>query len=209
MLLYLVRHGQTEANKARILDQDKGPLSSEGRADALKLAKRLKHEKIDTLIASDYERTVETATIISVQLKLPITKTVLAREERIPSSLVSKPQDGGSFETCYRALADKHADDPDWHYEDAENPTEMLVRAKKFLAFAQGFSGERICVVTHRGFLRYVAAAVILGEAAEPALVRRYIRPHLEHFNTAITVCEFFSQKGWRLIAWNDQAHLG
>src|SRR3972149_8038068 len=206
MLLYLVRHGQTEANKARILDQEAGPLSEEGRESARKLANRLAHEQIDELMSSDYQRAMETAHIISEKLKLKIVQNKLAREQRIPSSMVGKPQDNGPFVKEYGLQVNQHVHDPKWHFEDEENTAELLARARAFLDDISKLKIDHVCVVTHRGLLRYLAAAVLLGDSAKPEVVRIKFRPKIDHSNTAISVFEYTKEKGWCLITWNDQA---
>ena len=66
MKIILVRHGETEENKAGILMGDlPGVLSDLGKRQAEKLAERLKNEKIDLMISSDMDRAFDTAKAIA------------------------------------------------------------------------------------------------------------------------------------------------
>lgn len=62
MRLYLLRHGQTEENLAKIVQgQRQGNLTSLGHEQAALAAKRLQDEKFDVIIVSDLRRTLQTA----------------------------------------------------------------------------------------------------------------------------------------------------
>jgi|GEM_PF-115269 len=71
--LTLVRHGETDYNKE---DKVNGGnvdtlLNETGRAQVRALAKKLKKRKYDVIISSDLKRAVETAEILSAELKVP------------------------------------------------------------------------------------------------------------------------------------------
>ena len=78
MKLILVRHGETEENKLKILQgHTHGVLSSNGIEQAKKLAQRLKNEKLDYIYSSDLNRTFDTAKEICKYhkiIKIQITK---------------------------------------------------------------------------------------------------------------------------------------
>ncbi len=62
MKIILVRHGETEENKQKIIQGHlHGTLSELGKEQARKLANRLKDEKIDVIISSDLNRAKHTA----------------------------------------------------------------------------------------------------------------------------------------------------
>jgi valyl-tRNA synthetase len=62
---FLVRHGETDANKENIVQgQLDSPLNDTGRAQAREAAQKLKSEEIDLILSSDRIRAVETANII-------------------------------------------------------------------------------------------------------------------------------------------------
>ena len=62
MRIILVRHGETEDNKKRIIQGHlPGKLSDKGIEQARKVANRLKNEKVDYIFSSDLDRAKSTA----------------------------------------------------------------------------------------------------------------------------------------------------
>ena len=79
--LHFVRHGETPDNAIRRVQMPDAPLSDNGRAQAAAVAETLAATvQAGALLASDYARTMETATIISGALGLPITPEPALRE---------------------------------------------------------------------------------------------------------------------------------
>jgi broad specificity phosphatase PhoE len=83
MRLIIVRHGETEENKAHILQGHlPGKLSELGKEQAKKVALRLKEEKIDVIYSSDLARATDTAKEIAEfhpQIKLHLTEKLRER----------------------------------------------------------------------------------------------------------------------------------
>ncbi|MDR3414741.1 MAG: histidine phosphatase family protein [Nevskia sp.] len=61
MSIFLVRHGETEQNAARVVQVPESPLSALGRAQAERLARRVAGLGVTRILASDLPRAVETA----------------------------------------------------------------------------------------------------------------------------------------------------
>jgi broad specificity phosphatase PhoE len=59
--IFLIRHGETVGNAARIVQRPDSPLSPRGVAQAERLARRLAHERIARIVSSDLARAVTTA----------------------------------------------------------------------------------------------------------------------------------------------------
>ncbi|MDP5274221.1 histidine phosphatase family protein [Chengkuizengella axinellae] len=87
MDIYLIRHGQTEAN---LLNKEKytmftgqyeSPLTIEGEEQALKLSRSIKNMKFDKVYSSDLSRAVRTAEIVFP--KNNINQTPLLRERSL------------------------------------------------------------------------------------------------------------------------------
>src|SRR3989338_7885856 len=83
-IIYFVRHGETELNAKGIRQGPEGSLSAKGREQALATAKRFpKHKgRPEVIISSPYQRTKETANIISEELKMPVEYCDLLEERR-------------------------------------------------------------------------------------------------------------------------------
>lgn len=60
MSIYLIRHGQTNGNRDRIVQTPDTPLSDLGHQQAKQLAKRFEDIPVDNIICSDYLRTQQT-----------------------------------------------------------------------------------------------------------------------------------------------------
>ena len=61
MSIYLIRHGQTNGNRDRILQTPDTPLSDLGHRQAKQLAQTFQNISIENIICSDYMRTQQTA----------------------------------------------------------------------------------------------------------------------------------------------------
>jgi probable phosphoglycerate mutase len=61
MVIYLIRHGETASNAARVMQQPDTSLSDRGAAQARRLGERLRTVGIRHVLASDYARARETA----------------------------------------------------------------------------------------------------------------------------------------------------
>ena len=72
MKVYLVRHGETPFNAARILQRPDTPLSQLGAAQAARVAQRLAGTGIERILTSDYARARATADAIHAATRAPI-----------------------------------------------------------------------------------------------------------------------------------------
>ncbi len=71
-MLWLVRHGETEANATRVVQRPEAALSPRGRAQAACVARRLADTAVRLVLASDLRRAVETAEAIAGTLGVPL-----------------------------------------------------------------------------------------------------------------------------------------
>ena len=79
--LYLVRHGETVDNVKQIMQgQMQGQLNEEGIRQAGRLSEELAATHFDAIIASDLQRSIDTATIIAAPHHLQVVTTPLLRE---------------------------------------------------------------------------------------------------------------------------------
>src|SRR4051812_42359228 len=73
VLFWLVRHGETADNAARIFQGQGGRgLNAHGRAQAARLAERLRRSPPQAIVASDLERATETARIVGEACSIPV-----------------------------------------------------------------------------------------------------------------------------------------
>lgn len=72
IMVWLARHGETEANAARIVQRPEIPLSARGRRQAEALARRLAEARIRLVLSSDLRRAMETAEIVAGLTGVPL-----------------------------------------------------------------------------------------------------------------------------------------
>ena len=205
--LYLVRHGKSEANDKRIYQRMDTPLSEGGKEQAYILQKRFEHIPVNILYASSLKRAQETAEIINEKLKLSIHTTELVNEWGKPTSLLDTPIEGEKAKEFRSELA-LHKDDPYWKWQDEEPIGELRDRTVQFLEEMKKVPQDNILVVTHSLPLKMMLSVVLFGTESLPfADVDSF---SVRIANTGITVFQLEEKrKDWRLITWNDHAHLG
>ena len=81
MILYCLRHGQSEKNTLRVMNEDSKkqyPLTNLGKEQAQEASEKLKDKKIDLIISSEFPRAIETAKIINANhnTKIEISKGI-------------------------------------------------------------------------------------------------------------------------------------
>jgi broad specificity phosphatase PhoE len=112
---------------------------------------------IERLIASPYTRALETATIIGRELGLAIEVEALVRERAAFHCDIGAPP--AELARRFPELAFDHLDDPWWHDHVGlgidESEMAVIARGRQFRDRAARFDRrERVCVVTHWGFIR-------------------------------------------------------
>ena len=155
MIIYIVRHGQTEENLQRILQGHMpGTLTEQGKEQIQRAAEQLSKEgvKFTRIVSSDLKRAMDSAQIIADKLNLPIIPMEILRE-----------RDWGKFTGMSIADAmDKYRVDGKWVFPEGTTETEegIYERANKALVELQKqFADETIIVVTHGQFARNLIAA--------------------------------------------------
>ena len=80
MSIYLIRHGQTNGNRDRIVQMPETPLSELGHQQAKQLAQRFEDIPIGKIICSDYLRTQQTAAPLQQMTQPSFSLAPLLRE---------------------------------------------------------------------------------------------------------------------------------
>jgi uncharacterized phosphatase len=95
MKFYFVRHGQSEANAARLIADDTPKLTELGRQQAVETAKKLADKNISKILCSPLVRAKETAEIIATELGMNESdiKVLLDLRERRVGECEGKPKD--------------------------------------------------------------------------------------------------------------------
>ncbi|MBU6323446.1 MAG: histidine phosphatase family protein [Patescibacteria group bacterium] len=216
--IYFVRHGESETNADGLYRGASAHLTEKGRAQAEEVAKRIERIGVDALIASPQVRTKETADAIAKRIGLPIEENDLFIERGRPTVMHGRRHEEPEISAICREIFERYASETHRH-SDEENFEDLKARLGKALAFLAAYPVERICVVTHGVFLGLLMGRVLAGAAFRGEDAQRALRTFMMG-NTGITHFAYSAEppyrhpmgttlNEWRLINWNDQAHLG
>lgn len=207
MLVYFVRHGQSEGNKNNIHHFPETPLSEDGIRQAETVAKRLQNIHFDLIYASPMARAAKTAEIISKAPNVPIEYWKNIEECGSPSEIRGKKVDDPEVAEIKNIIA-KNYHKGDWKYSDEETFNELNERITGVLRHLEKHhKNQTILCVSHSAFIETVAAKVLLGDNLTPEINRK-IKKHMYMENTGVTICEYTDKYGWTLKTWNDTTHL-
>lgn len=150
--IYLIRHGETEANKTHFHQSSDEPLSPKGHLQSEHISGILKKMQIDTLLCSSYTRARQTAEIISRNLDLPYTTTSCVVEFKRPDYLYGESY--YSWHTMwYMWQLFAHSEDKFWDNDGAENMVGIRNRIVDTKHMIMECSGTNIAIVTHDIFM--------------------------------------------------------
>lgn len=83
MSIYLVRHGETDGNRNRIVQTPETPLSAHGQQQANDLADAYQHHAISRILCSDHTRTQQTAKPVQQLLGCELVLSELLQERNL------------------------------------------------------------------------------------------------------------------------------
>ncbi|MBI2036939.1 MAG: histidine phosphatase family protein [Candidatus Liptonbacteria bacterium] len=207
MLVYFVRHGESEFNAQHLHQHPEVPLSELGRKQAGFLAERLARVPFDAVLASPYLRAKETALIINKGIGKPIEELDILVELRRPSEIEGRPSRAPEVETIKDLIIENYEKGDDvWRYSDEENFYEFRARALELLRRLESRTEKHILAVSHGAFIKMTLAAALFGPAVAPRDFLRFYHG-FKSSNTGVSVIER-KESGWRVVTWNDLAHL-
>lgn len=207
MKLYLVRHGESEANIHDLYHFPDTPLSKEGVRQSKVLAKKLAKFPFDLIYSSDLLRARQTADAISEKTGKEVKTTPLLREFKKPSRLWGKSDDY-EYSMIYVKLQKENFNNPDWKWDDDESFNEFKSRVIKILGiFTSMPEDNRIVVVSHGAIIKMITAVAVMGGELTPRIFWKFWH-NTWIKNTGMTVLEYKGGK-WTLVAWNYAFHLG
>jgi len=148
MIIYFVRHGETEWNKKKIIQGHKNSLLTlKGKKNAESLGKSLEKKKTEVIYTSDLGRCLQTAEIINKRLKTKLVKTQKLRERDF-GSLNGKPNKEVEKMLDLSNLNEKAP--------EGESFNQLKNRVINFLKLLKKKKLKRVLIVTHEGVLRAI-----------------------------------------------------
>jgi len=192
MSVYLIRHGETAANAARVVQKPDVPLSSRGISQARRLARRLAGQGITAIVSSDLPRAAMTAEALQETVGVPIVFDPLLQERNF----------GDVRGTPYAEL-EVDLFGPGYEPPGGESWQVFHQRVERAWALvgerAAGTEGH-LAVVTHGLVCQSVVSHLSdLSEGVAP------IGPGWA--NTSVTILEA-GPRGWSVNLLNCTAHL-
>ena len=157
--IYLVRHGETDWNRARRIQGSTDiPLNQTGRDQAAVTAALLANRTWDGVYASPLARAFETGTIIARALGLPEPEAVPEVAERRYGD--AEGLTGDEIDARFPG---------DTQVPGRESREEVAARViPAIVALAERHPGENIVLVSHGGVIRTILNVVAPGENPEP-----------------------------------------
>jgi probable phosphoglycerate mutase len=198
--LYLIRHGQTDANAGgRIQGQSESALSDLGRAQAARVAEAVAALGPRALYTSDLSRARDTASPIAARtgLDLDLEPGLRERAYGVLEGL-SWLEVQARHPEIYAALASA---DPEFRIPGGESRRDLSVRVAAALdALAARHVGEAFAAVSHGGVMSAFTAHVLGVPLGRP--------PALRTLNGCISTFERVDGV-WRMLTFGAVAHLG
>ena len=166
--LHFVRHGETASNAERRFQHPETPLSEKGREQAAAVAETLASLKAEMILASDYARAAETASIIAARLGLPVAVEPALRERNFGVLRGQLYADLGA--EYVRSVYDGW----DTGIEEGESWSDVHVRvADLFARLRNAPPARELILVTHGGALN-VALHCLRGAADDTFALERF-----------------------------------
>lgn len=206
MRIYFVRHGEGFHNVNYLFSTPDFELTDLGKKQAEDVTKRISTLPIEIIISSPFKRTIQTTEIINQNLVKEIIYSDLVEEIKRPKEIAGKSMKDDPKILNIKRQMDENIHLKDWHYSDEENFYDLRKRALKFLDYLKEFKEEHLLVVSHVLFIQMAVLVMMLGEDLTPDI---YLKAHkfLSSETSGLTICAKENDK-WKLITWNDIAHL-
>lgn len=198
--LYLIRHGATPLTMEDKFSGAEGVhLSDEGRAQAARLAERLKDTGLSAVYSSPLERALETAKILTAPHPLPLNTLDGLREiSHGHWEGMSRRDVEAQFPQEYAAWEE----DPfTFAPEGGESGISVLSRALPALReIVVRHRDENVMVVSHKATLRLLISSLLGFDA-------RGYRDRLDQAPACLNIVDFSDPVRARLMLFNDISH--
>jgi broad specificity phosphatase PhoE len=198
--LYLIRHGQTATNQARVIQGwNSEPLNARGRWQAERAGERLRTAGIVALYASPLRRAHETAEIVGCVLGLSVMVVEGLREMDIGRA---SGLHGTQFMVRHPRLWWRWMrDDARLAFPDGDVLAPFYERAARAVGeLVERHRGQALAVVSHGGAISGYLSHLLYGRGSNRAALR--LR------NTAICHLRWHDDRPPELLAFNDVSHL-
>jgi broad specificity phosphatase PhoE len=209
--LYLIRHGQSEANVDWHILRDKKestiPLTALGAEQAIEAGKTLKEllasdSTLPKVFVSPWTRAMQTYNMISSALQF-VTPTISPNITEQHMNLVAHEDNWAKF-VKFRDSGWGITEFMDVEFDGGESLHDVIIRANKFVEYLRGFPDGPIVVVSHGLFLKMMMAVIDkedpekLHHPKNCEIVTRSLGTSLNSYEQLNTFC---TAKGYKIVA--------
>jgi broad specificity phosphatase PhoE len=209
MILYLIRHGKTDAHLNNKRQSPDTPLGDLGRKQAEALAAKMNLATIDHLYSSEWPRALQTAQLLSQSSSLSIKTHPLVHEIKKHPQL-NEISENSDLNLRSIKESRENVDNFDWKFEgQGESLNEVIERAKTVTAYLESeHLNDTVAIVSHGVFIMVMTALILLGTDYDQTSFRKLIRG-LKIHNTGVSSFSYNpDSKHWILTCFNDHGHL-
>ena len=200
--LFLVRHGATQLSaEDRFAGATDVDLSDEGRAQASRLAERLRDDRVVAVYCSPLRRTRDTAALVAIPHGLQPIEVAGLREI-----------DHGHWEGLTRSEVESRFHDEYARWEEdpftfapegGECGLDVMARSLPVIRrIVETHRGQNVVVVSHKATIRLVISSLLGVDA-------RGYRDRLDQAPACLNVLDFKDPVRARLMLFNDVSHYG
>ena len=190
LLIFLIRHGETPGNAARIVQRPDIPLSPRGVVQAERLARRLEGKGIGGILSSDLARAVTTALYLQRTTGVQLAFDPLLQERNF-GDVRGTPYADLGFDLFAPDYAPPSGETWDVFHARVDRAWALM---RRVAAATEG----HLAVVTHGLVCRSLATRHLRLPAGQEAPERWE--------NTAVTIVE--AEAPWQVLLLNSIAHL-
>jgi broad specificity phosphatase PhoE len=200
--LFLVRHGATQLSaEDRFAGATDVDLSDEGRAQASRLAERLRNDRVVAVYCSPLWRTRDTAALVAIPHGLePIEDAGLREIDHGHWEGLTRSE----VETRYHDEYVRWEEDPfTFAPQGGECGLDVMARALPVIRrIVETHRGQNVVVVSHKATIRLVISSLLGFDA-------RGYRDRLDQAPACLNVLDFKDPVRARLMLFNDVSHYG
>lgn len=145
-------------------------------------------------------------------LGLPVHICAHFRERSGPSILHRLHESATLVRTVWDKIEANYGNH-EWRHSDEENFADLVSRVQMGLKHVEKLPEEHIAIFSHGFTMKMVFAYVLLGERLDGQIFQENFLPAKSIANTGVLHLQYTDhprkqQKYWKLISWNDHAHL-
>lgn len=208
MLLFLARHACSDAPKDR-WQYPNSKLGQIGKKQAEILGKKSRFAKVDKIFSSEWDRSKETAEIISNKRDVDLEILDYIHERKQSPKIYGSPRDSAISKEYVKEYYSNYKD-LDWKFKkEEESIREVIKRASKFSEFlVNNYKDDHILAVSHDIFIRSFISLALLGKDYDDKTMIKFISSLSINYTGVSLLIYNKERNNWKINYINDYSHL-